>query len=112
MRIAFLRFQFIGEVESRRIPSDACFQRAFDAIARKIVAAAKVPGFEQRPRFFQPEPGQGLKVNAVHIGSGAGHVGALGGVDPNLLAFVDEGWNLDDEAGFGLRGLGDGGGGS
>jgi hypothetical protein len=43
----------------------------------------------------------------------AAHVGAFGGVDADLFAFVDEGRDLDDEAGFHLGGLGDraGGGG-
>src|ERR1700712_888211 len=40
-----------------------------------------------------------------------GHVRAFGGVDANLFAFVDEGWDLDDEAGFRGSGLRDGAGG-
>ena len=45
------------------------------------------------------------------VGSGAGHVGAFGGVDADFFAFVDERRDLDDEAGFGGGGLGDGAGG-
>jgi hypothetical protein len=36
------------------------------------------------------------------------HVCAFGGIHADLLALVDEGRNLDDEAGFELGGLGDG----
>ena len=41
---------------------------------------------------------------------GAAQVGAFTGVDANFFSFVDEGWNLDHEAGFGLGGFGDAGG--
>jgi hypothetical protein len=41
----------------------------------------------------------------------AAEVGSFAGVDANLFAFVDEGRNLDDEAGFELGRLGDAGGG-
>ncbi len=40
----------------------------------------------------------------------AAHVSAFARVDADFFAFVDEGGNLDDEAGLGLGGLGDAGG--
>ena len=40
---------------------------------------------------------------------GPAQVSALAGVNADLFAFIDEGWDLDNEAGFKLGGLGDAG---
>src|SRR6516164_8248890 len=50
---------------------------------------------------------RGSRFMRTQIRLGAAEVGAFAGVDADLLAFVDEGRHLDDEAGFRLGGLGD-----
>lgn len=79
---------------------------------REILCTACCPNRQGRKgREANAEtPGTGPGVSAFARcvrGLGAAHVGAFGGVDADLFALVNEGRNLDDEAGFRLGGLGD-----
>jgi len=119
--MAFVRQILIWKVMLQRSLGNTGLQGALDCISCQIVCTIRESGIEQCLGFPNAYLGNILKVDTVqalapYISSlmetlRAALVGAFAGVDADLFAFVDEGGNLNDEAGLGLGGLADAGGG-